>query len=796
MMSKLKLYIDGQFFQTQAWDRGMGRYTVSLLRSLYDVADDLECVFIFSNNLPREAKVTRQIAAQHPSAQLVHLDLKSTENSSYKAAAKHNKAVLDTFIQEQDTPEDVRQVFMIPCLFQEPTASTFPEGVESCLIYYDAIPLLYYSRYKDVINYENYLQRHQCLYQADKIFSISQTIADDLALYYGMATDDTHVINIDGACIEGMFDKEKKPARKLPEQYVLLTTSNDIRKNNRAAVRAFDQLSRLTNLNYKLVITSFFSAGQRAELHRLSDDLIFTGNISDEELAWLYRHAEVVLFASEYEGLGLPLLEAVKMGKKVACSNIPVFREISEEAFYFFDPLDADDIMVKLQQALRGDNWAEKKKLYSGINKHYTWKRSAGIVYKTFCAPQVPVATNPKLRVAILAPTPEGYSAVGKVVQELHATISKYFNVDYYFENRKEKEPVHVRPNYLRYIASCYDVEDFNARTYREYDAVIYHVGNSEYCFYTILNALHLPGIAIFHDTVLKEAFGEMTRLGFLLPQRFEAEARLDTLNNSTNAAFLTSIANNQIAGVTHSSYARDAILPLLSEGTEIVRAELPVPLPAQNVQSQRREMVHIGLAGVLGGRKGLDIIKELASDEALSKQAILHVFGFSFVDPESVKELKSYENVRLMTNLSDLEYQMQLANLDILINYRSEYRGETSLTVLEAIRYGCVAIVNKDLGWFSELPDDCVVKVNDHVELIQAVQQLVASRPERERIGNAAKAYAATVHSPDAYVRIFDALIRANHQTPNRLRAQAIRASTSVTQILKLYKDIEGAEA
>jgi glycosyltransferase involved in cell wall biosynthesis len=771
----------------------MGRYTLSLLKTLCGITTDFEYCFIFSSNLERNSEAIKAINALCPEAKVVELNLRSTDNMSYKLAAAQNRQILNAYLNDQATSDSARDVFMIPCLFQEPTASTFPEKAEKCLLYYDAIPLLYYERYKNAINYDNYLARHKTLFDADRIFTISQTIADDLAIYYGIKNDNVRVINIDGACIDGMFDTFKRPDINPPKHYILFPTSDDIRKNNFAAVRAFDQLRTLTQVDYKLVITSSFREKQRNELLRHSSNLIFTGNISDHELAWLYKHAEVVLFASEYEGLGLPVLEAVKMGKKVACSNIPVFREISEEAFYFFDPLDIEDITLKLYRAIKDDRWAKKQKLYATINEHYSWPRSAKLIYdaiKSLRQAPRPEATS-KPRLAILAPTPDGYSAIGKVVQELHAVTARYFDVHYYFEDQKEKKAPSIRPNYLEFLAPCFDVVDFNAKTYKEYDAVLYHIGNSEYHLYTILNALYLPGIAVFHDTVLREAFGEMVRLGFLLPERLEAEAKLDNFIKNKNTAFLTSLVNNQLAALVHSDYAYDALKTLVLRNTDVSRAELPVELPVQNVQSQRREAVHIGLAGILGGRKGLDIIKELALDNQLSERAIFHVFGFSFVDPESIKELRTYKNVRLMTNLSDLEYQMRLANLDILVNYRSSYRGETSLTVLEAMRYGCVVVVNGELGWFSELPDEAVVKVKDQNELIESVRRLVSKPGDRHHIGNAAKQYVKLQHDPDQYIHQIRSALDTVGDTLNYHRSEVLKNAKTPAEVLTQYKKI-----
>jgi glycosyltransferase involved in cell wall biosynthesis len=48
-----------------------------------------------------------------------------------------------------------------------------------------------------------------------------------------------------------------------------------------------------------------------SELRLLNDRFIFTGPVSDDELAVYYRHAAVYLSLSEHEGFGVPLVEAM-----------------------------------------------------------------------------------------------------------------------------------------------------------------------------------------------------------------------------------------------------------------------------------------------------------------------------------------------------------------------------------------------------------------------------------------------------------------------------------------------------
>jgi len=61
----------------------------------------------------------------------------------------------------------------------------------------------------------------------------------------------------------------------------------------------------------------------------IPNNVVHVGHVPDKVLATLYAHAKGFLFASLYEGLGLPVLEAGAFGLPVICSNLPPLREIT-----------------------------------------------------------------------------------------------------------------------------------------------------------------------------------------------------------------------------------------------------------------------------------------------------------------------------------------------------------------------------------------------------------------------------------------------------------------------------------
>jgi glycosyltransferase involved in cell wall biosynthesis len=64
--------------------------------------------------------------------------------------------------------------------------------------------------------------------------------------------------------------------------------------------------------------------------------LYIVRDASDTELDYAYKSASALIIASEIEGFGLPVVEALQRGLPVICSDIPVFREIGRGNVTFF----------------------------------------------------------------------------------------------------------------------------------------------------------------------------------------------------------------------------------------------------------------------------------------------------------------------------------------------------------------------------------------------------------------------------------------------------------------------------
>ncbi len=101
----------------------------------------------------------------------------------------------------------------------------------------------------------------------------------------------------------------------------------------------------------------------------------WVGEIPDAELARLYRGARCVVYASLYEGFGLPVLEAMASGTPVVTSSGTATEEIAGGAAVLVDPLSADSIAEGIAGAeARRD---ELVPLGLARAREFTWTRAA-----------------------------------------------------------------------------------------------------------------------------------------------------------------------------------------------------------------------------------------------------------------------------------------------------------------------------------------------------------------------------------------------------------------------------------
>lgn len=148
--------------------------------------------------------------------------------------------------------------------------------------------------------------------------------------------------------------EEVRARRQLPSgRIVLCVAAKRPHKNQELLLRALPALPADVS-----VVCAGHDDGYQAALAHLADDLgvghrlRLLDYLPESELEALWRMAACAALPTRAEGFGLPVLEAMRRGVPVACSDIPVLREVAAQAAQFFDPDDPGDAAAAIMRAI------------------------------------------------------------------------------------------------------------------------------------------------------------------------------------------------------------------------------------------------------------------------------------------------------------------------------------------------------------------------------------------------------------------------------------------------------------
>ena len=152
-----------------------------------------------------------------------------------------------------------------------------------------------------------------------------------------------------------------------------------VRKNFKNLILAFNRLD-IEDLEL-IIVGSDHSVFKNQDLKKViqsNKHTHFTGYLSDDELAQLYKNAMLFIYPSLYEGFGIPPLEAMAFGCPTIVSNITSLPEVCGDAAYYVDPYDINDIAKGMKEVLENDNLRSNliNKGYDRV-KLFSWEKSA-----------------------------------------------------------------------------------------------------------------------------------------------------------------------------------------------------------------------------------------------------------------------------------------------------------------------------------------------------------------------------------------------------------------------------------
>lgn len=172
---------------------------------------------------------------------------------------------------------------------------------------------------------------------------------------------------------------------QLPQRYLLYVGRVNIRKN---IARLVSAINLLDDKEIKLVIAGELGSdisilNDHIKAEGLTERIIFTGHVPEDDLHLIYANATVFCFPSYAEGFGLPPLEAMQCGVPVVVSERTAMPEVCGGAAIYIDPDHVENIAEKINFLLN-DAGLYSKKVSEGIDhaKKFSWQISANRILK------------------------------------------------------------------------------------------------------------------------------------------------------------------------------------------------------------------------------------------------------------------------------------------------------------------------------------------------------------------------------------------------------------------------------
>lgn len=188
------------------------------------------------------------------------------------------------------------------------------------------------------------------LKRADVVFTSSNAEAERIALLTSARPESIHPVGL-GLPVEFANVAETKPPLAISSSRFLLTVGRlNVRKNISRLIAALRTSGQISPDRPLVIVGAPDGVADVPVLHgEPGPDTLFTGYVPDTNLRWLYAHCEAFVFPSLDEGFGLPVLEALHCGARIALSDIPSFREFGDVGEYF-DPRDSHSIAAAVQR--------------------------------------------------------------------------------------------------------------------------------------------------------------------------------------------------------------------------------------------------------------------------------------------------------------------------------------------------------------------------------------------------------------------------------------------------------------
>ena len=763
----MHLLIDGQGMQTaSSRGRGIGRYARNLLTGIRAARPDWKITVVEAGHLPAAAPLPDGVRVL-----VYHAPL--PVNARDRPARWVNERCYADWVLAQ-RPDAV--LTLSPFEWDGVHPMFTGKRPPHFAVLYDLIPLLFSDAYLgDPVCADLYADRLQQLAQADVALAISNCSARDFRRL--MPAAPARVSNIGGGAdaffhllpgeeLSGLVGRLAARFR-LGREFLLVGGGDDHRKNMAGALQAFACLPERVRDRYDLVIGCKICPNETRRLERLAEELgvgrqlRITGFVTDEELRGLYQMCRVFLFPSLYEGLGLPVVEAMACGAPVVTSASSSLPEYAGPHAWLANPLDPDDIAVATLNALaepRPLRLAERA-LFAA---QFTWERTAEKACRVIEGCRT-AARPPRKRLAWVGPL----SAAGTGDEALHLleALAHRYTIELV------TEAGHPRPGPETVCHYPLVPVDQLAARHRAapYDAFVYHPGRAPFAPHVVGLLRRFGGTVILPDAELQrllqsgpDAYGDAEATEGILPF-VRREAHGARTEGAEPAGPLTLGALEQAQTlVVHASAAWQLLRQRVASPVSHVPTAIGLPEGVLSRAEARRQLEIPAGEFLIYALSGGDIRQWLpwlwrslaALPEPLRQGARLILADAT--EPELLRDLLPREGmppVGVPWPIAGApEESVLFAAADVCVQFSEPLYRHTPVGLLRAMAAGAACIA-ADRALAGELPEGVVCRVSaepqERGELTAVIERLGRQPAARQELGAAARQYIQECHAP-----------------------------------------------
>ncbi len=229
--------------------------------------------------------------------------------------------------------------------------------------------------------------------KARRILTVSEYSKNDIVDHYNINPDKIDVVfNGSGdkfkpVSAEIKLETRKKFSENYP--YFVFVGALNPRKNLANIFKAFDSFKSMHTLNIKFVVVGekmYWSDDIKLAYETMEhkEDVVFTGRLEPDVLSKVIGSAIALVYASFFEGFGIPIIEAFNAEVPVITSNVTAMPEIAGNAALLVDPASAEQIALAMQKVSQDSEFAQSLIQLGKIRRNdFSWDKTAENVWNS-----------------------------------------------------------------------------------------------------------------------------------------------------------------------------------------------------------------------------------------------------------------------------------------------------------------------------------------------------------------------------------------------------------------------------